>query len=55
MRNVDYKPYWELVAAVLIRGEQQPEFKTTRLYKKALWLSTPNTLTFEQWIIQTQK
>lgn len=48
MRNTQYKPDWELIAAVLIRGDNEPAFKAKRLYIKALWLSTPTTLTFEQ-------
>jgi hypothetical protein len=46
--NTEYNPNWYLVAAVLLRGDTEPEFKQTRLYKKALWLATDTKLSFEK-------
>lgn len=43
---------WELVAAVILRGDEDANFKCTKLYKKALWMATPCDLTFEQFLTQ---
>lgn len=48
LNNMKNKCSWQLVAAVLLRGDNEEEFKNTNLYKKALWLSTNTNLTFEE-------
>ena len=51
-RDKHCTPCWELVAAVLIRGDNEPEFKNSKLYLKADWLSYNTGMTFNEWLIR---